>query len=343
MVAQRADLGIASAQGAPSGLDELEDTERWPEPAWFRVTGRWARSDGYDALFRNRLRSRYMELEGRFRGIVAVHRTTPDFDEATATQICGHLRRARELLERRRPDTHTVCDTLDLAERYMIWVTPEDGHAARLVTLETLVDGLPEPDRSRYKDELRRVPEGAGTWEGYRSFLNEVVRAHQKHEAAEAINRGLQVRRLRALRNCGVMVLAVFLLVIPLAAARTDVTRVPGLSSVVLGVWLTGLAVALVSGAAGYLSGLLQVRETRVDLVQYQTSVLKLQLRPIVGGIVSLALFVLLSWNIVPGVRIENRGSLFLVAFLAGFSERYFLRLLELRVEDETEPQVTAR
>ena len=69
--------------------------------------------------------------------------------------------------------------------------------------------------------------------------------------------------------------------------------------------------------------------------MQYQTSVLKLQLGPIVGGIVSVALFVLLSWNIVPGVQIDSRGSLFLVAFLAGFSERYFLRLLELRPDDE--------
>lgn len=66
------------------------------------------------------------------------------------------------------------------------------------------------------------------------------------------------------------------------------------------------------------------------------------RLRPIVGGIVSLPLFVLLSWDLVTSVNIETRGSLFLVAFVAGFSERYFLRLLELRPDHQREERSQA-
>ena len=305
-------------------------------PKWFTANGHVARVHGYDALLRHRLRTRYMELEGRFRGIIENYRTSEYVDETTAVQIANHLWSARDLLENDRSDTYTVSDTLDLAERYMVWVMPKGYHDTMLLTLETRIDGLPEPVRARYEDELARLRPG-DDWDSYRSLISEVSRLDAQRVAAEAIDRGLQVMRLQGLRNWGVAVVAAFLLGTPLAANRGSVTDIPGVSSGVVGVWLTGLAVALVSAAAAYLSGLLQVREARVDLVQYQISKIRLQLRPIVGSIISLALFVLLSWNIVPGVMIDSRGSLFLVAFLAGFSERYFLRLLELRIDDEIE------
>jgi hypothetical protein len=85
----------------------------------------------------------------------------------------------------------------------------------------------------------------------------------------------------------------------------------------------------------GFISGLLQVRNSRVSLKEFQESMLLFQLKPIVGALVSLVLYVLLSWGILPGVTIANTGSYILLAFLAGFSERYFLRLLELQPEGE--------
>ncbi|MDQ4068084.1 MAG: hypothetical protein M3203_01185 [Actinomycetota bacterium] len=315
------------------------------------------RVHGYDALFRQQLRRRYTDLEGRFRGIVEVYQASEYVDPTTARQIAEYLWRARALLEQNKADTFTISETLDIAERYMIWVTPEEYRNTMLLTLEGQIEGLPEPERSRYEAELQRLRDTAKDWEDYRGLISDVGRLHAHRKAEDAINRGLQVRRLKALRTCGLIALGAFLVATPLAVNRAPQTPAPGVadevlalapgvSNEVVAVWLTALAVAMVSAAAGYLSGLLQVREERVDLVQYQTSVLKLQLRPIVGAIVSLALFVLLSWDIVPGLQIETRGSLFLVAFLAGFSERYFLRLLELRPDDEARqvaPQVSER
>ena len=49
---------------------------------------------------------------------------------------------------------------------------------------------------------------------------------------------------------------------------------------------------------------------------------------------VALVLYSLLSWQVLPGITIEGAGSYFLIAFLAGFSERYFLRILDINVEN---------
>jgi hypothetical protein len=64
---------------------------------------------------------------------------------------------------------------------------------------------------------------------------------------------------------------------------------------------------------------------------------LRLQLRPLVGALVALILYTMLSWQILPGINIANAGSYFLIAFLSGFSERYFLKLLKVDAEKEDE------
>jgi hypothetical protein len=98
------------------------------------------------------------------------------------------------------------------------------------------------------------------------------------------------------------------------------------------GAWLIGVAV--VGALGGFLSGLIQVRSSQITLGEYQESMLKLWLRPLVGALVPLVVFILLSWQIVPGVKVDNPGSQILFAFLAGFSERYFLTLLRLDSTD---------
>lgn len=352
---------------ARPAIDAILDPERWPVPKWFRSeangageaqpkTGESSREragrrntggglKGYGAFFRHRLRSRYMELEAVFRGFVGAFRSSDDIDETTAEQIADHLCRARTLLEQEKPDPYMVSDILDLVEQYMVWVTPEQFKDVILMTLQTRLETLPERHRSRYGEELHRLLHGNGDWRHHRALVDHVTGLQSQQAKEESINRGLRVERLESLRTWGLVVLAAFLIGTPLAVNRTSITRAPGVSNDFVAVLLSGLAVVIVAAAAGYLSGLLQVRERSVDLVEYQISVLKLQLRPIVGGIVSLALFVLLSWDIVPSVNIETRGSLFLVAFLAGFSERYFLRLIEFRPDDQSEerPQISGQ
>jgi hypothetical protein len=63
---------------------------------------------------------------------------------------------------------------------------------------------------------------------------------------------------------------------------------------------------------------------------------LKLALKPLVGGVAALTLYLLLSWQILTGVQVTSGGTFLLVGFLAGFSERYFLRLLSAAEDSST-------
>lgn len=84
----------------------------------------------------------------------------------------------------------------------------------------------------------------------------------------------------------------------------------------------------------GFLSGLLQIRRSQVGLAQYQESMLNLLLKPLVGSIAAVVLFVLLSWQILPGIDVKSAGTYVCLAFISGFSERYFLKLLDIKLDD---------
>ncbi len=82
------------------------------------------------------------------------------------------------------------------------------------------------------------------------------------------------------------------------------------------------------------MSGLLQVRGSQTNLGDFEISVLLFQLRPIFGAFAALILAVLMSWGVLSDVIVESQGSYILVAFVSGFSERYFIKLLKLNVEE---------
>ncbi len=70
---------------------------------------------------------------------------------------------------------------------------------------------------------------------------------------------------------------------------------------------------------------------------------LKLQLRPLIGALVALILYTFLSWQVLPGITIVNAGSYFVLAFLSGFSERYFLRVLKTESQESSEENKTPK
>src|SRR5215207_1969722 len=96
--------------------------------------------------------------------------------------------------------------------------------------------------------------------------------------------------------------------------------------------WLTQIvsaaAVSAVGAVGGIFSGLVSTRDSTTTLDEYRTSMLKLALKPLVGAVAALTVYLLLSWQVLTGVQVTNGGTFLLVGFLAGFSERYFLRLL---------------
>ena len=165
-----------------------------------------------------------------------------------------------------------------------------------------------------------------------RFWLDEAIRLVDRLETAESINRGLQVRRLERIRNVGV--LAVFLLIgfAPILVsgssqalwARTD----PG-EAMQVTAWLTTLGIGLLGAIGALLSGLLQVRSSPVTFADYEVRGIEVALRVLVGAAVAVTVYYLLSWRAVP-IDVTSAGTFLLVAFMSGFSERFFLKLLGL-------------
>jgi hypothetical protein len=99
---------------------------------------------------------------------------------------------------------------------------------------------------------------------------------------------------------------------------------------------IASLGVTIVGAAGGLFSGLLVTQGASATLVGYRTSVLRLQLKPIVGGLVACLVYMPLSWQVVPGITVKSGGTFLIVAFATGFSERYILKLLNVSPDEET-------
>ena len=98
--------------------------------------------------------------------------------------------------------------------------------------------------------------------------------------------------------------------------------------------WTTALGTAIFGATGGYLSGLLQTRSSKTNLGLYEESVNLSQLRFVFGGIAGLVTCILLSWNLLTDIKITTLGPIILAAFLSGFSERYFVKLLKIDPEN---------
>jgi hypothetical protein len=174
----------------------------------------------------------------------------------------------------------------------------------------------------------------------YHSVFDEIIWVCNQKRLDEIIDISLQIERLITLRFLGIFFFMGFLFISPLlfnsgnlynALFGHDITDVIPYLTILR--WILGIAI--VGAAGGFLSGLLQVRESKTTLTLYEESVVLVQLRPIFGAFAAILLSMFLSWGILENVLQQNFGSYLLVAFLSGFSERYFLNLLKINPESK--------
>ena len=328
-------------------------SDAWPTPAWFSNKAQKPLR-GYHEYFAHQLRTRYVELEGDFRTVYGNFWHHETMDRVTASGIADLLHTCRAALETNTPDLHAASSLLDLIERYMVWLYPQHVSDARITAIRLRVEALGEPERSLFRKQVDALVDNAGSVKRFgiglqRSVYDEVIGAYNRRVLRAQIGRGLQIERLKALLAGSAILLVVFLAAFPLLMpeARTPAGQIQPIDAeswnVFARIWLQGLSVALMGAMGAFLSGLLQARQqSQIALPLYQESMLKLQLRPLVGADLALILYVFLVWKVLAGVEITNTGSYFLVAFLAGFSERYFLRLLNLG-NDESADEPSAR
>jgi hypothetical protein len=170
----------------------------------------------------------------------------------------------------------------------------------------------------------------------FRSLLDEALRICSMREKEVMRASSLQAKRLNWLSACAVVV---FLLLLALSPALVNqeplkawpVKLLPFKVTVGSHVvcWSCAMSMMIMGVAGGIISGLLRTRDMTVQLWQYRESGARLLLKPVLGGTAALLVFILFSWKVIWSSSLENPGAYLLVAFLCGFSERFFEDLLQ--------------
>lgn len=317
--------------------------EAWPQPKWFTK----AKADGkmlnknFDSYVMDTLRWRYTRLEGDFRTVFNNYFNTKYVDKVTARRIISFLESAREALEKDNCDPLDVSNLLDMADQYMVWLFPPHVANVQMAALTAQLKTEGNPWGDYLAAETTR--EGA-TLGSYRAALDRVKQATNDSNQITQVNNGLQIERLEMLTKWGLVVTIVMLIGIPLVTKSKEGIfdgSVIGDYVVKSGrQWLVIPIIALIGAVGAFLSGLLQMRRSKITIGEFKENVMQFRLRLIVGAIFAMMVSMLLTWDIISGVEIKNAGAYVLIAFLCGFSERYFLNLLRIDEEgNSTIPQ----
>lgn len=275
---------------------------------------------------------------------------------AYTARVVEYLTSAKVELESRAPNLPVVSNLLSLAERSIIWLYPHgilrDRCEAIKADLEELTP-VPRALLERLAAALESLAADHPDKEARagRALTDGLALLHELSETS-LIEDNLQVRRLRKLHwYLGVslaLVLAVAAITVPSSEGASVVSPAFAQSLGIGSEWLVligALALAAVGAVGGIVSGMLRVRDSRARLAEYRTSLLILSLRPLIGAVAAVSLYLLLSWDTIVGISVENPGTLLLVAFVAGFSERYFLSILrreDARYHDDKDKVVVA-
>ena len=306
----------------------------WSQPKW--LTNRNNSSKMLDKNFEeyvmNSLRWRYMRLEGDFRTVFNNYYNTEYIDKVTARRIIAFLESAREALEMDNCDALDVSNLLDMADQYLVWLYPPHVANAQSAALAAQLKAQNNSWGNYLESEISRSGQTLG---GLRAALDKVKQVQNEENQIIQINSGLQIERLEMLIKWGKIVLIVMIIGLPWIMKSDAVIFKDTILQEMIGIkqWIGILIIGIIGGVGAFLSGLLQVRRTRVTQGEFKESVIQFKLRPVVGAIFAMFIAALLSWDVISGIEIKNAGAFIMIAFLCGFSERYFLNLL--KIDDE--------
>ena len=274
-------------------------------------------------------------------------------DLLMAERIYGYLQRARVLLETDDSSIIEAAAYLNLADRYIVWLYSGDCLRPETEKVLARLEHFKPIGWTRFKSEILNCRSAGGgsideaDLNPRRAALDQAIAAINEAAVEEHISTHLQIKCLGHLMIGGMCLLAALCLVSPLALHGAGIKGLPAGPpwAKTLGVDSMSLAivVALMGALGGGLSALMDARRMKMTVDVYQERLLLLEIKPLVGALVSLVLFCLISWEVVPAVSPQNFGSYLLVAFVAGFSEKYFLRLLPLDPTETKPPKGSSR
>jgi hypothetical protein len=324
-----------------------------PKPSWLSEPPLREQHWSYENFSRVQLEKRYSELESDFRRALAFISTPTAWDAVTAERIRDLLAQANTALSGRQPNLFLAFSSLDLVERLMASLMAIEALRVRVPSVQRQLNSLDGENAKTLATSLTTTYQtyvhGHDVGEpdpGDTKFwtlvyaLEESVAFLSSLRASQWINSGLQLKRLRQYRKWGFVLVFLLLIVMPLLlngdvveAWGSSIALTPQTTEVMIA-YLSALALAVVGAAGAFISGLMQAQRTRIGFASYQEAVLNSGLRPIFGACAALLLYVFFSWQLIPGVDVTSAGAFVIFAFLVGFSERYFLRLLQLDTEE---------
>ena len=292
------------------------------------------------------LMSRYVRIRGDL--LIEYARLANDEDlesNRAAVRVCrGLLSDAKQELESRNPSPSRVVNLLGLAERMLVTLYRQDILNLRIQTIIRqleMLDPRPSDQITALQDRLTgsRTDERAAI----ETTLKDAISFVNACEERELLEDDLQVSRLSRLRWYLVCAWLLLLIAIPVVSSVQTVNGELVWPVVQFG---SGEHVDLLSGAVGLsivgavggvVSGMLNVRDSRATMLCYRTSLKRLALKPLVGAVAALVVYLFLGAQMISGIEITSPGTYVVLAFVAGFSERYFLSVLSTPSDAKTQ------
>jgi hypothetical protein len=311
--------------------------ESWSKPSWLGIVkseGAKMSDKDYEGYVLNSLRWRYLRLEGDFR--TGYNNYYPHIDLVTARRTIDFLMNAKDALADEKCDALDVKNLLDMADQYMTWIYPKKYARTKGLALAAQLKSQNSP----WGDFLQTALNDPNA--DIYSAIDITKDALNQNEQNNLINNGLQIERLQILIKWGIIIGVIMIIGLPLIV-KSDATifKDSVLSSPSIAgakTWIAILTVGIIGAVGAFLSGLLQIRRSKVTINEYQESIIQFKLRPIVGAMFAMLVTALLTWNVLSGIEIKDAGAFILIAFLSGFSERYFLNLLKIDENNNAAP-----
>ena len=170
---------------------------------------------GYRTYRAYRLRSDYSEIEVDLRSVYEHFAHMSWFDMDSAAEVVAILDSALPELEQPDPNLDVVDDDLGRARRLMVWVSPPEW-----------IDGLTEEIGARLHQSGVPAAQGftldAPNVDARRLRLDEAIGILDRLETSQAINKGLQVKRLELIRNVGVVAVTLLIGLAPSLRQRFE-------------------------------------------------------------------------------------------------------------------------
>jgi len=269
-----------------------------------------------------------------------------------ASSCIDTLNAVKGELERRRSNLELCTRLLGLAQRELVSRYSSQVLGYRLNAIRVDLEAMqpvPQAQLDRLDwvmNRLKASTNAADHEQLARTALKDALAYIDEVRVNEQIEEDLQVARLRLLLTYLLISWFVLVPVIPVVSAvRRSATSPSG--ALAWPVWSTGfgdyldllvasVALSVVGAVGGVVSGMLSVRDSRAVLGKYRTSVLRILLKPVAGAIAALTMYLFLSVDLISGVQVTTTGVYIVAAFVAGFSERYFLKFLRIRETEQS-------